>query len=87
MMRYDPSDINHKKFEVTTEKSEITSKIKKRKSNITEAKEDPPVPVSAEVFYEVSDTLIENLKTEKNEKFSLLKTLGRESSDHSMYIH
>lgn len=85
MIRYDPSNKNHQKYEVTAEKTKDSeSKKKKKKSCVTEVKVEPAAPVSAEVFYEVSDTLIENLKTDPNEKFSLFKNLGRETSSNGM---
>ncbi|XP_012271866.1 probable RNA-binding protein CG14230 [Orussus abietinus] len=79
MIRYDPTEGDHKEYEVKTEQSKeqsATKKKKKKKLSVTEPEESAPQPeVSKEVFYKVTDTLKDALK--EKESFSLLKTLGR----------
>lgn len=80
MLRYDPSKDDHQKFERTLE-----AENKKRKSKLSEAKDESndeknqssnPTEVSKEVFYVVTDTLQESLRT-RGEGFSLLNMFGR----------
>lgn len=76
MIRYDPNEDKHRNYEIEN-KEEVSISKKKRKKNseiITEEKEAPPIPVSNEVFYSVSDKFSESLKPQ--EEFSLLKTFG-----------
>ncbi|KAK0082403.1 hypothetical protein PV325_010473 [Microctonus aethiopoides] len=76
MIRYDPNEDKHRNYEIEN-KEEVSISKKKRKKNseiVTEEKEAPPIPVSNEVFYSVSDKFSESLKPQ--EEFSLLKTFG-----------
>ncbi|XP_011501845.1 PREDICTED: probable RNA-binding protein CG14230 [Ceratosolen solmsi marchali] len=76
MVRYDPTASNHQDYEIITEKSKCDKTVKKKeKIKDTEIKADIPVPVSNEIFYDVSQNLITSLN--KNEQFSLLQTFGR----------
>ena len=77
MVRYDPTEGKHEKYEMVAPKPEKVKKKKKKK--IEEVKETEPMPVSNEVFYSVSDKLSNSLA--EGEQFSLLKTLGKESTE------
>ncbi|XP_015595235.1 probable RNA-binding protein CG14230 [Cephus cinctus] len=79
MIRYDPTENNHYKYEVPIETSvPKKSEKKKRKISVTE-NEEPAVPVSKDVFYNVSDRLADSLK--QDNEFSLLKTFAREPTN------
>ena len=85
MIRYDPTASNHEDYEIKIEKSkEEKPTKKKKKSKITEVIEEPPIPKSSEIFYNVSENLKEALQ--ENEGFSLLKAFGRDTTSNSM-IH
>lgn len=79
MIRYDPTESNHKEYEINTDKlEEETKKVKKKKKakdSVEDANENPPVEVSKEVFFSVSDSLSKSLKEEG--QFSLLKAYGK----------
>ncbi|XP_031788053.1 probable RNA-binding protein CG14230 isoform X1 [Nasonia vitripennis] len=78
MIRYDPTASNHQDYEVKIEKSNEEKPCKKKKKvSSTEVEEAPVVPRSKEVFYDVSEKLVESLK--QNGDFSLLKTFGRDT--------
>ena len=80
MIRYDPTASNHQDFEVTIEKQKQEKPTKKkRKISISEVKEQDFIPVSKELFYDVSENLTQSLK--QSEGFSLLKTFGRDTSN------
>ncbi|XP_036144407.1 nucleolar protein 8 isoform X2 [Monomorium pharaonis] len=84
MIRYDPTENGHDEYEVKSVQPETkqknTKKKKHDKSTPEIEKSAPPVPeVSKDIYYAVSDTLVESLKTK--EKFSLLKTHGKEKND------
>ncbi|XP_043279977.1 probable RNA-binding protein CG14230 [Venturia canescens] len=73
MIRYDPTSSCHQDHELVMEKP--VSKAKKIKStNVVAQAEETPIPISSEVFYEVSENLTEALNTQ--EEFSLLKSFG-----------
>ena len=78
MMRYDPTADNHGDFEITSDKlneQNISGKKRKKKSNIVEIEPEKEIPRSKEMFFNVSENLVENLK--QNEEFSLLNSFGR----------
>lgn len=78
MIRYDPTASNHQDYEVEVEKSKEEKPVKKRKLGSSQVQEvEPVVPRSKEVFYDISDKLVESLK--RDEGFSLLKTFGRDT--------
>ncbi|EZA48780.1 hypothetical protein DMN91_004913 [Ooceraea biroi] len=83
MVRYDPTENEHCKYEVKTVQSEKSeeksSKKKKREKPMPEVEEPAPVDVSKDIYYAVSDTLAESLK--QKEEFSLLKTFGKEKKN------
>lgn len=89
MVRYNPIENGHCEYEVKPAKSETkekSTKKKKRDKSVPEVKEPaPPEPeVSKDIYYAVSDTLIESLK-QKGE-FSLLKAHGKERDDTGVYL-
>ena len=76
MLRYDPSKDDHQKFERTLE-----TENQKNKSKLNEAKNENKnhvntTEVSKDVFYVVTDTLQESLRS-RGEGFSLLNMFGR----------
>ncbi|XP_033214137.1 probable RNA-binding protein CG14230 isoform X2 [Belonocnema kinseyi] len=80
MIRYDPTEESHHQYEIAPQKPE---KLKKQiKSETENVKEAEPLPVSKEVFYSVSDKLTSVLA--EGENFSVLKMLGKESTDPSI---
>jgi hypothetical protein len=76
MIRYDPTASNHKDYEIIEEPKHDKPVKKKQKVKDTEIKTDTPVPISKEIFYDVSENLIESLN--KTEQFSFLKTFNRD---------
>lgn len=76
MIRYDPTENDHKEYEINTEKSELeTKKDKKRKKNKINnnvLNENPSVEVSKDVYFSISDSLSKSFKEEG--QFSLLNT-------------
>nr|XP_033337528.1 probable RNA-binding protein CG14230 [Megalopta genalis] len=80
MIRYDPTESNHKEYEIVPQTSEAdTKRIKKRKKNkdITEnTVETASAEVSKDIYFSVSDSLTKSLKD--GGQFSLLKTFGKE---------
>lgn len=79
MIRYDPTESNHKEYEIVTEKSVgNTNKIKSKKKikDTAEVVESSQVEVSKEVYFSVSDALSKSIK--ESGQFSLLKTYGKE---------
>ena len=90
MIRYDPTENDHKEYEINTEKCEIETKnVKKRKKNkrnVEDPIENPPVEVSKDIYFSVSDSLSKSLK--EGGQFSLLKTHGREiTNDNSKFSY
>lgn len=88
MIRYDPTENGHCEYEVKPaqlETKEKSTKKKKRDKSVPEIKEPiPPEPeVSKDIYFAISDTLTESLK--QKEKFSLLKTYGKEKDDTGVY--
>lgn len=84
MIRYDPTENGHCKYEVkpaqqTKDAKEKSSKKRKRERPVPEVVESAPVEVSKDIYYTVSDILMDNLK--QKEGFSLLQTYGRDNSD------
>ncbi|XP_043499727.1 probable RNA-binding protein CG14230 [Polistes fuscatus] len=78
MIRYDPTEDQHKKYELTKEeiKSSVKTKKKKKKEEIAEeTNKDEPVIVSKDIYYSVSNSLNKSLN--QPGEFSLLKTYGR----------
>ncbi|KAK9301597.1 hypothetical protein QLX08_006042 [Tetragonisca angustula] len=86
MIRYDPTENDHKEYEINTEKCEIETKnVKKRKKNkrnVEDPIENPPVEVSKDIYFSVSDSLSKSLK--EGGQFSLLKTHGREITNDNI---
>ncbi|KAG7209638.1 hypothetical protein KM043_011285 [Ampulex compressa] len=80
MIRYDPTKNDHHEYEIIADQSQsLTKNVKKKKKfeSTTNREEAPVVPVSTEIFFSVSDTLIKSLK--ENKKFSLLETYGKKN--------
>ena len=85
MLRYDPTEEEHLKLEITEEPKTMTKVFAKRKKPKTEpvAAEPVKVAVSNEKFYKVSfDRLKESLAT--SESFSLLQTYGKSEADENV---
>ena len=61
MIRYDPTASNHQDYELKTEEHKEEKPIKKKKRKIEE-KVEQPIPVSKEIFYNVSEQLIQTVK-------------------------
>ncbi|XP_017755109.1 PREDICTED: probable RNA-binding protein CG14230, partial [Eufriesea mexicana] len=84
MIRYDPTEDGHKEYEINTEKSEPEAKKvkkkKKNKDNTEDVNQNPPVEVSKDIYFSVSNSLSQRLK-DGGEEFSLLKTYGKEIND------
>ncbi|XP_076652816.1 uncharacterized protein LOC143359051 [Halictus rubicundus] len=80
MIRYDPTESNHKEYEILPQTSEAdTKKVKKRKKNkevAENAVETAPVEVSKDIYFSVSESLTKSMK--EGGQFSLLKTFGKE---------
>lgn len=80
MIRYDPTENDHKEYEINTEKSELeTKKDKKRKKNKINSNvlnENPSLEVSKDVYFSISDSLSKSFKEEG--QFSLLNTYRKE---------
>ncbi|XP_061937500.1 nucleolar protein 8-like [Apis cerana] len=85
MIRYDPTENDHKEFEINIEKSESETKKdkKKKKNKIKVINENPSVEVSKDLYFSVSDLLSKSFKEEG--QFSLLntyrKTVDKEKRD------
>ncbi|XP_076242572.1 uncharacterized protein LOC143184325 isoform X2 [Calliopsis andreniformis] len=82
MIRYDPTESNHKEYEITTEKSEEnvkTVRTRKKTKEATEDVENSQVEVSKDIYFSVSDSLSKSLKEGGN--FSLLQTYGKEHNE------
>ncbi|KAI8122723.1 putative RNA-binding protein [Lucilia cuprina] len=82
MLRYDPSKDEHQKFERSREEDAEIKKGKQKQSKIKDSAADDegtksgaPAEVSKEVFYVVTDTLQQSLRT-RGEGFSLLNMFG-----------
>jgi len=86
MIRYDPTENGHYQYEVKTahekEIKEKKSSKKKRDKPVSEI--EASVEVSKDIYYVVSDTLVESLK-QKEKEFSLLKVHGKEKDDIGIY--
>ena len=81
MIRYDPTESNHKEYEIVPEKSEANVKkvkTKKKAKDIVEDVENEQVEVSKDVYFSVSESLSKSLK--EGGQFSLLKTYGKEEN-------
>lgn len=79
MIRYDPTEDQHKKYELTKEeiKYSVKTKKKKKKEEIAEeTNKDEPVTVSKDIYYSVSNSLNKSLN--QPGEFSLLKTYGKD---------
>lgn len=79
MLRYDPSKDEHQKFERSKEEQSKQKKItqgKQQDATTTETETSAP-EVSKEIFYVVTDTLQESLRT-RGEGFSLLNMFGKD---------
>lgn len=77
MLRYDPSKDDHQKFERTQESNKPKQKQNKTKDDDQAKKSSNSAPeVSKEVFYVVTDTLQQSLRT-RGEGFSLLNMFGK----------
>lgn len=81
MLRYDPSKDEHQKFERSKEEQSKQKKMKQGKqqdaTTTTTATETSAPEVSKEIFYVVTDTLQESLRT-RGEGFSLLNMFGKD---------
>lgn len=79
MIRYDPTKDNHKEYEVDTEKLKATKKKvekkKKTKETTESVTENPPIEVSKDIYFSVSESLSRTLK--EGGQFSLLNTFGK----------
>lgn len=87
MIRYDPTEDKHKRYELTTEeiKSSVKNKKKKKKIEIAEeTNKDEPVAVSKDVYYSVSDSLAKSLNQQQGE-FSLLKAYGKDIEETGIF--
>ncbi|XP_053975486.1 probable RNA-binding protein CG14230 isoform X1 [Hylaeus volcanicus] len=88
MIRYDPTESNHKEYEIIEEKSELPTKNVKKNKRAKGIIEDPAknsiTEVSKDVYYSVSESLSKSLK--EGGQFSLLKTSQKaetnEKEDH-----
>lgn len=78
MIRYDPTQIEHKAYEIQPNQKE-TKKVKK--SQVQKAVEEAPVQTSNEIYYQVSNKFSGSMGG--MEEFSLLKLHGRESVQQS----
>lgn len=81
MIRYDPTESNHKEYEIVPAKSEANAKkvkTKKKAKDIVEDVETEQVEVSKDVYFSVSESLSKSLK--EGGQFSLLKTYGKEEN-------
>ncbi|XP_013108547.1 probable RNA-binding protein CG14230 [Stomoxys calcitrans] len=80
MLRYDPSKEEHQKFERSKEEQNKQKKSNKKVKETTTDSQDNETPiateVSKEVFYVVTDTLQESLRS-RGEGFSLLSMFGK----------
>ncbi|TMW51018.1 hypothetical protein DOY81_003888 [Sarcophaga bullata] len=76
MLRYDPSKDDHQKFERTLETENQKNKSKSNEAKDESKNDANPTEVSKDVFYVVTDTLQESLRT-RGEGFSLLNMFGR----------
>lgn len=88
MIRYDPTENGHCEYEVKSAQPEMKEKsIKKKKRDKFLSETEKPAPpkpeVSKDIYYAVSDTLVESLK--QKEEFSLLKAHGKEKDDTGIY--
>ncbi|XP_076302531.1 uncharacterized protein LOC143220838 [Lasioglossum baleicum] len=80
MIRYDPTESNHKEYEIVPQISEVdTKKVKKRKKTKEVAEnvvETAPAEVSKDIYFSVSESLTRSIK--EGGPFSLLQTFGKE---------
>ncbi|XP_043790158.1 putative uncharacterized protein DDB_G0274405 [Apis laboriosa] len=87
MIRYDPTENDHKEYEINTEKSESETKRNKKKNKINSKalNENPSVEVSKDIYFSISDSLSKSFKEE--EQFSLLniyrKKIDKEKKDNN----
>lgn len=74
MIRYDPTENDHKEYEINIEKSELeTKRDKKKKINkVKVLNENPSIEVSKDLYFSISDSLSKSFKEEG--QFSLLNT-------------
>lgn len=83
MVRYDPTENDHKEYEINLEKSETDAKKIKKKRKTKDSAEDTtdtaPLEVSKDVYFSVSDSLSKSLK--EGSQFSLLKTYAKAESN------
>lgn len=82
MLRFDPSQPQHAKYEL--KKSEKLTKNKKKQRKVSESNEIVEPLVSKEVFYKVSDNLKETFQ--ENKPFSLLDTFGETTKEEEYGI-
>lgn len=82
MIRYDPTERDHKEYEIVSENVQLDTKIvkrkKKTKDNVENNLESRPVEVSKEIYFSVSESLTKTLQTDG--EFSLLKTFEKEET-------
>lgn len=82
MIRYDPTERDHKEYEIVSENVELdTKKVKRKKKtkdNVENNMESTPVEVSKEIYFSVSKSLTETLQ--RDGEFSLLKTFEKEET-------
>lgn len=83
MIRYDPTERDHKEYEVISEDVELdTKKVKRKKKtkdNVENNVESTPIQVSKEIYFSVSESLTKTLQ--RGGEFSLLKTFGKEETN------
>lgn len=80
MIRYDPTENEHREYEVKPVQPQTKEKTKKKKHDkpTSEIEKPASVEVSKDIYYTVSDTLKESLN--QKEEFSLLKAHGRDNN-------
>lgn len=80
MIRYDPTEINHKEYEIIAEKPQIDTKNVKKKKKLKHIIEDnvenSVTEVSKDVYFSVSESLSKSFK--EGGQFSLLKTYKKD---------
>lgn len=78
MLRFDPSQPDHSKYEIPVQKSQDKSKKRKKEEETSKEPIEEKLPeVSADTFYQINEE-IPFQQTENGEAFSFLKALGRD---------
>nr|XP_034192431.1 probable RNA-binding protein CG14230 [Osmia lignaria] len=83
MVRYDPTKENHKEYEINTWKVNIpkkeVQKKQKVKKNTEDTIENPPVEVSKDIYFSVSESLTKSLR--EGGGFNLLNKYGNKQNN------